>query len=708
VQPFLPEHRPLQSGVVQPVKVLDLLYADDIAVLAPERQQLQIALDVICKWCMDFGMEVSVGSGKTEAMAFPVPGVVLGPRCACDGCVLVNGKPVSKPPDANLPKLYADISPTETREVSWTTQYRYLGYLMNPELCTCAAAMKTVTNLRRLWSQYFTSNAQLLRYASPTLALQLVKSIILTSSGYLLDIIRPSNPVMEELNRLIFTAGKWACRLSSRTPQVIPLAETRALLAEQCVLRDRVRHMCQMTHPHPAAYSSLARDVYRLLVYELRYVYSQRLSTGAGTQLVSATPPREASWVDVTARLMQEYIRQLGVTPYNLDLTCSPVDVGRDIPPARRTPYLHVSAAAASHARRVAVTLWQRRAARDAVEVPLRPGIRPGRTALETASYLYGGYTQSVSGYELGFWPGITSISFHGPGCSGGVISLVSHFVPNKYLRVLQLMKLGRMGLFMYPLLPSHLRYRGSTTGGTVDNTTYFQRWRVLAYGHGQCMVCNRPGLLNPWHVLLECSNAAVSTARLGALRTLPALIRLLCIQYTKARLRSPPALQGRDPGVCISPACPTAAELERRAEAMDWQSDDGQFCLFFLLLAHTWDTWRVREVPFVRDAIGVPSLDSPLCVLLADMFESTRAQNHYLRIASHRWVMWAGKWVFAMCSAWSKAFALTPQAQALISGATQSQNAGISAAFPATMNSTTSGSNTNGVASGTSGVNGN
>ena len=65
---------------------------------------------------------------------------------------------------------------------------------------------------------------------------------------------------------------------------------------------------------------------------------------------------------------------------------------------------------------------------------------------------------------------------------------------------------------------------------------------------------------------------------------------------------------------------------------------------------------------------------------------------------------------MFAMCSAWSKAFALTPQAQALISGANQSQNAtsGTSVAPPATMNSTTSGSTTNGVANGTSGVNGN
>jgi hypothetical protein len=73
----------------------------------------------------------------------------------------------------------------------------------------------------------------------------------------------------------------------------------------------------------------------------------------------------------------------------------------------------------------------------------------------------------------------------------------------------------------------------------------------------------------------------------------------------------------------------------------------------------------------------------------LGDMFESTRAQNHHLRTASHRWVMWAGKWVYAMCSAWSKAFALTLQAQTLSMGPNQTSQTALSAGSPVSTGTT-------------------
>ena len=48
------------------VLIRHLLFADDLAMLGATRQELQLALDLIHRWCTAWGMEVGTGQGKTD------------------------------------------------------------------------------------------------------------------------------------------------------------------------------------------------------------------------------------------------------------------------------------------------------------------------------------------------------------------------------------------------------------------------------------------------------------------------------------------------------------------------------------------------------------------------------------------------------------------------------------------------------------------
>lgn len=476
---------------VSSVRVLNLTYADDMVLLASSPAELQVALQVVCNWCAAFGMSLSTGKGKTEAMMFPashnnrIPTATgTRTRCGCGARDVVGGALVGGSTALPAP-LVARSSPTGTLTVQWVQQYRYLGFIMNPELCTCVAAAKCISTMRGLWYQYFVGNRQLLKRASPTLALQLLKSIILTSSGYLLDVIRPNEATTKALDELILHCSRWACRLPRNATMNLTLAETRALLAEDYILRDRTRLMMQMTHPHPAATFSLARDVFQVLAVEDRVLVSRALHGSEPVRILPATAywrfPRlelkpHPSWVRTMMGLLAHAFRELEIRPPDLDQV---VDVPRVGPQGHAlahphsTAYLHAAAQAAVYGRTVAIRRWQARGM-DAEPAGRPPApSRPGATPREVASYLYGRYRQPVE--NAGDWPGLTTLSSHGPGASGGILSLVAGSVPQDHLRALQRIKMGRMGLFMAPTCPPALRFRpppgrGSRRGRGATN----------------------------------------------------------------------------------------------------------------------------------------------------------------------------------------------------------------------------------------------
>ena len=92
------------------VTVKELKYADDVVNPATTPQELQLVLNATVEWCDAWGMQIGLGSKKTEAVAF-VPPRLRG----------------SHPP---LPQLSV-----KGVVVPWVTEYRYLGYLARDDLC---------------------------------------------------------------------------------------------------------------------------------------------------------------------------------------------------------------------------------------------------------------------------------------------------------------------------------------------------------------------------------------------------------------------------------------------------------------------------------------------------------------------------------------------------------------------------------------------
>ena len=112
------------------VNVGELKYADDSAFLGDSPEQLQLAANAVQRWCEAWGLTVSTGAAKTEAMCFPAPG--------------------THPPANLAPLTLSENGAT----VSWTDHYRYLGLHITPMLDMSQMAEKALTKMKSAWNQF--------------------------------------------------------------------------------------------------------------------------------------------------------------------------------------------------------------------------------------------------------------------------------------------------------------------------------------------------------------------------------------------------------------------------------------------------------------------------------------------------------------------------------------------------------------------------
>jgi len=99
----------IRGVTVNGVTVKVLAYADDIVLLCESPEQAQLALDAVCAWLADWGLDPGIGNGKTEAVAF-IPGAT---------------QPAVLPP---LRVLGTQL------HVAWEERYKYLGVVLRWDL----------------------------------------------------------------------------------------------------------------------------------------------------------------------------------------------------------------------------------------------------------------------------------------------------------------------------------------------------------------------------------------------------------------------------------------------------------------------------------------------------------------------------------------------------------------------------------------------
>ena len=132
---FLASCPELRGAEALGVRLLRLIFADDVAVIAEEAAEVQAALARIHAWMRAWGLDISVGPSKTEAQAFPP-------------------SPAAAAAAAPLPTLL-DLG---GRAVAWVQLYRYLGLSLSSDLSDSVHSARTVDSVRAAFGRYFHGN----------------------------------------------------------------------------------------------------------------------------------------------------------------------------------------------------------------------------------------------------------------------------------------------------------------------------------------------------------------------------------------------------------------------------------------------------------------------------------------------------------------------------------------------------------------------
>ena len=197
--------------------LLQLIYADDVAVICDSPQQLQLALDVIVRWGTRWHMQLVPGEGKTEAMAFE-PGAVG--------------------PNLGLPPLTAGDSP-----VKWTAEYKYLGYVLQWDLSNTGMIHRLRQRLDYLSVSLFTQN-RMVRSLSPSLQLQLATTLITGSCAYLMGVVPFTKTETNCLSSAVRQLGSEILNIPSNFPTTLVSSATRL----QCFFSIAAMHQERLYH----------------------------------------------------------------------------------------------------------------------------------------------------------------------------------------------------------------------------------------------------------------------------------------------------------------------------------------------------------------------------------------------------------------------------------------------------------------------------
>lgn len=397
-----------------------------------------------------------------------------------------------------------------------------------------------------------------------------------------------------------------------------------------------------------------------------------------------------ASWCATTNTILAESSYFLS-TPFPQSIRqCGPPDL----------TYLDSARYASLFARRVALARWQLAANPSATgegvcavpPCPHNQAVRPPVRRLgEVLSFLYGDFLQP-RGDALD-WPVVSPLSIPGPGCSGGLISLVSRHLPEDYFQAIQNIKHGRKGLFMVPLVPKNLRFYkpkplqrmvGRRGSSSAMNAPAAQQpppppdfshgaWARLAHGIQPCPLCycSPSTPFDSFHVLVECTHASVVAARRIATRYLPQLLHRVASDCARARVAMEKVVRETYSPLngSASGSVPAAALVRQAAQcACDagWASPENRFSLFRLLCVSPWSTWHLAQVSVASFTPSGTPVSDTLSGMLATTFDYTRTHHCYLRRLAHAWARWAGSSILTICKSWSLAFSASPFFQTL------------------------------------------
>ena len=579
------------------------LFADDGVCPQLSPEGVQRTANAVFAWARAWGMELGIGPGKTQAMAFRRPS---SPR------------PYPHVPDVVLP---------DGRIVPYTEQYRYLGAPLDSSLRLDALISRGVAVMRANHERYVQSNS-LVPDTSPALAFQIIGTCIAGSAIYLQALVTCSSAVRRRYNSVIIVAARRVLRHSRYMPSTGVLADLRISTPGAHAPRERMRLYYQLLLT-PLADSFAPRTFHAL--------------RGAGLR---ATHRPDASWIPHTEAFLRKVEAATGVTTVPQSLA----DIHR---------------ATAVAARAYEFALWRKDALNkcDASVCHALQRPRCGPPCQHLCDLFFGYATLPTS---LGEADDATPLSCIGPGCSGNVLSLVAEPLPPHLTSAIVHARVGKMALFDGPLaVPPWLRTwrsqaeRRDGDGDSDDDDAppADGGWASRACRAAPCPLCAMPSV-DPLHVLCECTDPATVSLRAEITSGVPSLIaalfRDLVLADHRARRISQPDLPHEPEGLDGAVAAVTDEVRSTR-----WGSPAGRFLLHRLLIVMPWSE---RAVFFPSPLRVHPLLpDAPVTWRLGILFDATALSNQYLRSFAVRWVRWAGPRVLELCKTWARSAGAHP-----------------------------------------------
>jgi len=375
------------SAFAGQIKLLLLLYADDLVILASSSEELQRALSYVKAWSDAWRMPISSGAGKTEAMLLTTASV----------------RPASPAPLQLAPGVF----------IQWVDSYKYLGYILRYDLRDEDATARLQEHMDFMWNAKFV-HCGVVRRASPTFQLQYFSCLVQGALQYLRSLTVCSSSLADSLETCLSGYHKTIFRLPSQSPTELVAATARLPSWHVLSIQHHERLYQQLSHTPNQ--QSIAATVFRLAKADPR-----KGNSIATRNWVSHWMSERNIW----------FARGVKTPPVNL-------------------PYFKIADTAAEFARTCAFWKWQyhgrvdnglRDGNTDFNDALHRP---PWLPKLASAA-LYEGFTAPMS--SIGQHPRFTPLSTHGPMCQGSLLSMST--IPAHKLAVVMHLRLGAKALQM-------------------------------------------------------------------------------------------------------------------------------------------------------------------------------------------------------------------------------------------------------------------
>lgn len=212
----------LRGATALSLRLLRLIFADDVAIVTDSPSEIQAALSLVHEWMRAWGLDISVGPSKTEAQAFP-------PSAAAAALA------------APLPALLT----ADGRSVAWVSLYRYLGLSLPSDLGVSEHMSRVVASVRGAYSRFFHRN-EVVRCLPPGVQLQILRSYVLSGAEYLRGVLPLRRSDAKALDAVALDAVRGIFGFPRHTSHALLWAVSGLVPAATLALRAQLRLLLQL------------------------------------------------------------------------------------------------------------------------------------------------------------------------------------------------------------------------------------------------------------------------------------------------------------------------------------------------------------------------------------------------------------------------------------------------------------------------------